>query len=474
MKRLTVVHTNIKMKGAIVAVSFLLPIILGFLFLGFNWITDNPFIFGGSILIFALIGIVGLRRFFTKVYIFETDGKTFTIANARTAEKFQIDINSISLIRYRAMGLAQTATFFSGSRNLFEIRNHTNENKKAQATTADLVSMILPYMDFIKTNQVNKTGGLGGIFETDYVQKNAINSGVVKEVQNIEKQSKKNIIWIAASTAILFLAILLAPFFINPKAFYDFKDNKVYFGSNEMVGVNPNEFETISYNVAKDSANYYFRGEKVDVDYKTFYTIHTNLFYGDKNHIYYEESNLYSKNKLAILEGDYDKTTFENIAFSSLYRDKDHLYKIDVFADPPLQKIDSKGINVDKLQEVGSFWMKDDKMIYFDNFGDLTPRPDLDYNTFEMLSHYVVKDKNKVLYLAKDLKTDDQAASDEFEYLELKGADAPTFEMIDINTYQDKNTTWRILKEGQNTPSCVFILIGVDVYHFKCWSIGSF
>jgi len=280
---------------------------------------------------------------------------------------------------------------------------------------------------------------------------------LVDQINASNKRNKKKIILIVVAIFMLSIATAILPFFINPKAFYDFKDGKVYFGGKELPYIKANEFRPLDYSVAVDCTKVYYNGNPVDfVDRKTFKNLNKG-FYFDKNGLYYEKTSLYSKNKLMPLKGDYDQATFHSLGYqTTLFADKTNLYVIDVFGDPFLEKVEVLGLDIATLQSLHNNWLKDKNKVYFDDWGKIKVCPEIDAATFIVLNYTVAKDKNKVYYITRGLKSDQKEATERADYAVLDGADATTFEMLDDKEYRDKNKTWTISREGEkveyNTP----------------------
>ena len=273
---------------------------------------------------------------------------------------------------------------------------------------------------------------------------------IVSNINASQKARKRKGILIAVLVFVALIGVTILPFFINPKAFYDERDGKVYFGSKELKGINAKDFTTLDYVIGVDCTKVYYKGEPLDfVDRKTFKDL-SRGFYADKNGLYFEETPFYSKHKIVPLEGDYDKASFHSLGYqTTLFADKTNLYAIDPFATPPLKKVTPNGMDMATLESLSSYWLKDKAKVYFEDFGDIKVCSEIDAATFEVLSYRVVKDKNKVYYITRDLKTKTKDATERAEYAVLEGADAATFVMINEKLFKDKNQDWVISKEGE-------------------------
>ncbi|RZK14173.1 MAG: hypothetical protein EOO86_19075, partial [Pedobacter sp.] len=138
---------------------------------------------------------------------------------------------------------------------------------------------------------------------------------------------------------------------------------------------------------------------------------------------------------------------------TTLFADKTNLYTIDVFSNPPLKKIEVPGLNVAKVESLHNNWLTDKSKIYFDDWGKIRVCTEIDAASFVVLNYTVAKDKNRVYYISRDLKTDKNEATEKADYAVLDGADAPSFEMINNKEYRDKNKTWTIAREGERVES---------------------
>ena len=273
---------------------------------------------------------------------------------------------------------------------------------------------------------------------------------LVNQINVSNKRSNKKIILIVVAIFMLSIAAAILPFFINPKAFYDFKDGKVYFGSRELPHIKANDFRPLDYSVAVDCTKVYYNGNPVEfVDRKTFKNLNKG-FYFDKKGLYYEKTSLYSKNKLLPLKGNYDQATFHSLGYqTTLFADKTNLYTIDVFGDPPLEKVEVPGLDIATIESLHNNWLRDKSRIYFDDWGKIKACPEIDAATFVVLNYTVAKDKNKVYYITRGLKSDQKEATQKADYAVLDGADAGSFEMVNNKEYRDKNQTWTISREGE-------------------------
>ena len=103
---------------------------------------------------------------------------------------------------------------------------------------------------------------------------------LVDQINASNKRNKKKIILIVVAIFMLSIATAILPFFINPKAFYDFKDGKVYFGGKELPYIKANEFRPLDYSVAVDCTKVYYNGNPVEfVDRKTFKNLNKGFYY---------------------------------------------------------------------------------------------------------------------------------------------------------------------------------------------------
>jgi len=236
------------------------------------------------------------------------------------------------------------------------------------------------------------------------------------------------------------------------KAFYEEKDGRIYYGNKELVGVKLEETQIMNYTVLKDSSHIYYKGEILEwADRATFEHL-KGPFYADKNGIYYETSKLYLPNKIVPLEGDYDRKTFHSLGYSSYYyKDKNNLYRMNIeiisMDDNPLKKVEVPGLDMETFECSDNFyWYTDKNNVYFSTWDKLKLCSEIDRATFEVLSLEVVKDKNNVYYLTRDLRSSSKDATRHDDYAVLEGADAPSFCMTGRDNYVDKNRSWEITR----------------------------
>lgn len=292
----------------------------------------------------------------------------------------------------------------------------------------------------------------------EYLNQSLLQNNVnnIIAINDGSRNLKKKLIWGSVAMFFLLIGILILPFFINPKEYYkDYteKDGKLYYKDKEVIGFHPEEIKSLGISLVKDSSMVVYKGQILEwADAASFEKIEGG-FYKDKNGIYYETSNLYSKNKIIPLDGDYDKNTFE--AVGTFYKDKNHLYAVNYevldFSNSPISKIQIKDLDIMSFKCYNHSWYADNNCIYFYSQGnELKACPEIDRNSFEVLSFYVSKDKNNVYYLTRYLSSKDKAATRKSSYTILEGADAQTFEIIDDKHFADINTIWTISHPGED------------------------
>ena len=316
----------------------------------------------------------------------------------------------------------------------------------------NIITELGQYGEYIANDQSTKAGNTW----TEYINKNAVKRNA-KSHETVEssikaKNRKTTIVMVSVVLVILFFTIL--PFFINPKAFYDRKGDKIFYGSKEVIGVNPDEARGLGYKVIKDSSYVYYKGEILEWADRATFEVIREPFYMDKNGIYYETSGLYSRHKIVPLEGEYDIATFHKIA-EFYYKDKNNLYHLDIDIlagnKAPLRKVVVPGLDIETFEymEHSHYWYKDKNKVYFSTWNELKPCNEIDRNTFEVLSFKVFKDKNHVYYLTRDLTAEGEKATKKENYAILQGAHAPSFYKIDDKNFADENTEWIIRAEGE-------------------------
>ncbi|WP_369717032.1 DKNYY domain-containing protein [Leptotrichia sp. HSP-536] len=195
-------------------------------------------------------------------------------------------------------------------------------------------------------------------------------------------------------------------------SYYGKDDKNVYLLGKKLKNVSPKEFEILNEDYIKDDKNIY----KVKLEQALFFS-----------------SNEINMKKIS-LDGLDVKT------FRALENDKD-IMSIDYFVDK--------------------------NNIYYDDYEDLEKIQGADKNSFEILSHYVAKDKNNVYYKGRKMENVDSASIKTFGnfigkdknrvfYItgneNIKDADASSFEIMgDTRYFRDKNNIF-VIKYSNDFP----------------------
>ncbi|NDV59476.1 DKNYY domain-containing protein [Bacteroides sp. 519] len=441
---------KIKSINRTVLILTALPIIFALLFFGFVYFMKWIFTSGNQyIAIIATLAIVfGVftlcKKIATRNYIVTINKDRLTVTKVGSSER-SLQLNQITKLAFRTH---QQGCLLIIEASGFEFAKFDVSLKQAQQIQ-DIIEELQQYNSYNVVEGKDQRG-----VWTNYVNPNAVNSTPASfgQVYRNQVNSKRKTKWVGIAISLAVMAVLIAPFFINPKAFYDSKDGKVYFGSKELVGVDPQKTTILSYHVLKDSTHVYYKDRILEwADYATFQCLR-EPFYMDKNGIYFETSNFYTPNKIKPLEGEYDAATFRSVDgyASTLFKDKNNLYEIDVFGQPPLRKITFPGLDVESFQGLeNNYWFADKNHVYFAGEGDLKQCKEIDRASFEILSLQVVKDKNRVYFLTYHLKSEHGVAGEHKGYKVLEGADAPTFQKLDDKRFVDKNEVWTISSEEE-------------------------
>lgn len=218
------------------------------------------------------------------------------------------------------------------------------------------------------------------------------------------------------------------------------------------LNINREEIEWLSSSVVKDSSQVFFLGQIVEwADTPTFEAFGPT-FFRDKNGLYQEKINFFSQNELVPLQGDFDAETLTGVGHT-FYKDKDRVYYFDYnlgAGKNPLKPLKIEGIDAATFQEVNYLWYADRNNVYFGTWADFRVCPEIDRETFEVLTYQVAKDKNNVYYMTRYLTSDEgnSRTTERDNYTILKGAHAPSFVMIDHETFEDENTVWTIENSG--------------------------
>lgn len=441
---------KIKSVNRTTLILTVIPTVLILSFIGFRlflekvFVTSSQYVAIAAVLVVIFIVFSICKRIATSTYTVEIDEHKLSITKAGKATR-TISLNQISKLGFK---IHAQGCMLSIEASGFEFFKFDVSPKQAQLIQ-DVIAEFQKYNHYNVVEGENRSGAW-----TNYVNPEAVKFKPSSHKQQHKRKvnSKPKGKLIGAGVILAIIALLFAPFFINPKAFYKMKDEKVYFGNSELVGVNPKEARTLSYHVLKDSSHIYYKDQVLEwADRETFQCIH-EPFYMDKNGLYYETSNFYIKNRIKPLEGEYDAATFRpvNEHSSTLYKDKNQLYEIDVFAQPPLRKISIANLDVESFQMLNnSYWYADKNYIYFRSEGTLKQCLEIDRVSFEILSLEIVKDKNHVYFLTSHLTSDHGVKGEHKGYKLLEGADAPTFKKLDDKRFVDKNDIWTISSEQE-------------------------
>lgn len=275
-------------------------------------------------------------------------------------------------------------------------------------------------------------------------------SGIVEHVQQRKVNKKRALIFAAIAGGFIFFVLPFIFLAVNkPRVGMQIGDDHVSY-DGKPLDVNFAQVTWLSSSIVKDSTRVYFRDQILDwADAPTFEKI-GSVLYKDKNGVYREQMNLLTKNKMIPLEGDYDAETLTEVC-SSFFKDKNQVYSFQAFElidkKHPLTPIKIEGIDPATFETVApQLWYGDANHIYFGDWASLRICPEIDRETFEIVSSIVFKDKNNVYYLTRNLSSDDQKATERDNYAILTDADARTFRMIDQTTYADKDNEWTISK----------------------------
>lgn len=409
------------------------------------WILSNNYQY---IALIAALGIVLLvfiilKKLFTRKYTVDISEKDIVITRPN-GYRIETPLNHIARLKLRRTNQSYELTVYTTKTNSIFFK--FDVSLAQEKTISFLLKAIMADYNYVAGSESGKMGDSWQIYTN--VDAVATNADTISFINTTEKKRKTQHTLLGIGIFAMVMTILIAPFFINPKAFYDRKGDKIFFGNTELPDVDPREAVTLSYHVLKDSSHIYYKDQILEwADRETFQCLR-EPFYMDKNGLYYETSNFYSKNKIVPLKGEFDAATFRPVSQygSSFFKDKNHIYEIDVFkTGAPIAKVDIPGIDAETFQRLGNstFWYADKDRVYFSS-DKLKVCNEIDRASFEILTHEVYKDKNNVYFLTYNLKSDNQAKGEHNGYAILEGADAPTFFKLGEKRFVDKNTEWTI------------------------------
>lgn len=435
----------------IISIPLILIFIIGAFYYS-DYFIDNHIEKLFLIALIPFLLIVGvLSRICKKKYTIEITDTDFTIKESSLI-KTSVQLNKIMLVKHQG-----GVNFGTDLLLIYADRQEKPLLNISATKQSDIIKNILNRITnsgkYIKNQRLQKNILWNEYLNEDLLQ---INTDTLARINTQPKRTARKGTFIILAVLGLLIAVSIIPFFVNPKAFYEFENDKVLFGNKVIEGVNPKEARTLSYTILKDSSHIYYKGEILDWADRATFTCLREPFYYDKNGVYYETSNLYSKNKIVPIEGEYDTATFESVGRygSHYFKDKNHLYTLTVNMmdgdKSPLEKIEVPGLDVASFKKLDhSYWFVDKNKVYFSTWKQLRPCNKIDRATFETLSWSVAKDKNHVYYLTRELSTENKKATEKDDYAILDGADAPTFRRINDKKYEDKNQIWTITTDGE-------------------------
>jgi len=293
----------------------------------------------------------------------------------------------------------------------------------------------------------------------EYINKEATQhtQAGIKQIRKQYKDPGKKNGPIIALVAVGICALMIVPLaFIKSEKGYSIGIDEITY-NDVVLDINRSEYKWLGSSIVKDSSRVYFLGEVVEwADAPTFEEIgHT--FFRDKNGLYREQLNFFTKNKLVPLTGDFDGETLVSVD-RTFYKDKNRVYYFDYnlgAGKNPLKPVKIDGIDAATFEVPSGSqtwnWYQDKNHVYFGGWADFRRCPEIDRATFKVLTWQVAKDQNNVYYQTRHLTAEggNSRTTDRDNYAILKGAHAPSFRMIDRNTFEDKNTTWTIDGPGR-------------------------
>ena len=394
-----------------------------------------PFIVIGFLLIFS-------KRFFRRNYRIGVSEEQVVFLHGKSGEPLcpPVAPNELAMIQHR-INLGDDYLHFIRRGELKPFLKIATMGQAAQVR--ELLIEIGRHTSFVQST--TKQGW------DQYINKETAQNSP-EAVRKLRKKNgspgKKGVkIFALAAFAFLTLVIVLMAVNKSDEGYRIGMDEITYNG--EPLDIDRKEYKWLSGSVIKDSTRVFFNGEIVDwADAPTFENI-GRVFFRDKNGLYQEQLNILSKNKLIPLEGDFDPATFTSVDATTFYKDKDRVYYFDFnlgSGKNPLKRLKIDGIDAPTFEEVegGHNWYRDKNRVYFGGWSDFRPCPEIDRETFEILTWQVSKDQNHVYYLTRFLSSEGKKSTERDNYAILDGAHAPSFTLIDRNNFEDKNTTWTI------------------------------
>ena len=220
--------------------------------------------------------------------------------------------------------------------------------------------------------------------------------------------------------------------------------NGIYFENRKIKGADVSSFEVLEDGYAKDKSNIYLDGKKVKGTNKSTFKIPS------------ENETLKDRNVVGLLE--VDKNNVYNVGeplnisprdFSLIGERNDYVkndkgvYFIDVYNVSKPTTVEKLPVNPDKFNIIKKNYLKDDKIIYYNNNGNFKVEG-ADAETFQELTENYGKDKNYIYFGEQKIENSDSSSAKAITDIILKDknnvyyigqkmdeiADAATFEAI--------------------------------------------
>jgi len=434
------------------AVVFIAAVVVGFI-IGRNYLTYTDA--SGSFtvvilpLLVAVVVVVLLRPLYMRTRLADLSGGRLRITTASGREFYDGALQNVHTVLVGDFrGNYILKIWDRQSRMIFAVTCNILTPKKgrdqAQAFAAELIRLTGAEKGEVVTG--NKFRNPGVYYHSTMFYSTGSEQALAPEglKKRLKGRNRKAIVIVVVALVAFMAAMIWTG--AASKGFYEIDDDVVTFRGKPVEGAVAQEFRTLTYLTGKDSSYVYFRGKRQEgLDAHTMRSLNAFLL-ADRNGIYREPSFSVFSSGLKRVEG-VDYATFRVVG-QSLFADRSSVFYVDPFASNPIVAVSCEPLpDPATTQEVGIYFFKDASRVFFLPNGGARPRccPEIDATSFEQVSWRVYKDGGHVYFVTKNLQQ--EGGNKQVGYDLLRGADAPTFRMIDDTHFEDRNTTWNIEKE---------------------------
>ena len=220
--------------------------------------------------------------------------------------------------------------------------------------------------------------------------------------------------------------------------------NGIYYALNnakKIKGADFNTFEELGYSYAKDKNGVYFENRKIKaVDVSSFEVLEDG-YAKDKNNVYWDGEKVRGVNKSTFKMPSEDETPKDRNVIGLLEVDKNNVYRIDeplnispknfsligdrndyvkndegvyfidVYNVSKPTTVEKLPVNPDKFSVIKKNYLKDDKIVYYNNNNGNFKVEGADASTFQELTENYGKDKNYIYFDEQKIENSDSSSA---------------------------------------------------------------